>query len=475
MFGWARSRVPPTPIWCNTTEAMRKLQSSPRSILGTSLVGAGLCLVFAACSAGGEDSAVLPVQPGQAGAGSPGGAPGVAGATPGVPDREPGFNLVDGSGGTEAPKGCQQAQREFVPQIPAVFVLVDRSGTMFDSIPNEAGPAVTPWSALRGGVLEVMQELQANVRFGFGAFSGQNLGAQMCRLDAPGVAPSLDNYDAIAALYEPLEKPADSKETPTTLALANAAQQLRDDPTDGDRYILFVTDGEPDYCDDGNNLCPPDSVVGLLQELAAGVDPEGNSAPPIQTLVFGIASPTATIQQSALQSFANAGAGLPVAPFSVNPNPGDPNFIDTTYDQCSGVLGWAADFARTGKTAARGQTVGTYAADPALAGSAPVFRPDPLDQAALTDQIRTALAAVKSCTFDLGEDGVQVDLSREDLGDLARIVVNGNPVPFDADNGWSMLSETTVELGGEACAAWRSPTIETSISFDFPCDIFVPR
>jgi hypothetical protein len=66
-----------------------------------------------------------------------------------------------------------------------------------------------------------------------------------------------------------------------------------------------------------------------------------------------------------------------------------------------------------------------------------------------------------------------VDLTRQDLGELARVVVNGAPVPFDPVNGWSMLSETTVQLEGTACASWRSPTIETSINFDFPCDIFV--
>jgi hypothetical protein len=81
---------------------------------------------------------------------------------------------------------------------------------------------------------------------------------------------------------------------------------------------------------------------------------------------------------------------------------------------------------------------------------------------------------VKSCTFDLGEDDVQVDLTRQDLGQLARIVVNGSPVAFDPVNGWSMSSETTVTLAGEACESWRAPTVQTSISFDFPCDVFVP-
>jgi hypothetical protein len=235
--------------------------------------------------------------------------------------------------------------------------------------------------------------------------------------------------------------------------------------------VLFVTDGEPDYCNNGNLLCPPDSVVGLLQNMAAGTETPGVTAAPITTLVFGVTSPDTTILPSVLQGFANAGAGLGVAPILRTEtevyNP------DNLYDQCNGVPGWAADFALSGKPQVRGETIGTYTTDPLLAGAAPVYRPDPTDQAALTEQIRTALAGVKSCTFDLGEDGVQVDLSRQDLGELARVVVNGAPVPFDPVNGWSMLSETTVQLEGTACTSWRSPTIETSISFDFPCDIFV--
>jgi hypothetical protein len=438
-----------------------------------SVIGVNLCLMIAACSAGGEEQGLLPVRPGEtAGAGNTPagtGGQGVPSAGGGGPD----FDLDDDDAVTSM--GCQQAKREFIPKIPAVFVLVDRSGSMFDPIPVAGGQPVTPWSSLRVGVLDVMRELEAEVSFGFGAFSGKNLGPPECGFDAPGVPPNLENYEAIASLYEPLEKPTDSKETPTTLALANAAKQLRETVTDGDRYILFVTDGEPDYCDDGNSLCPPDSVVGLLQNLAAGIDRAGNSFPPIRTLVFGISSPNANIQQSALQNFANAGAGLPVAFFTPSPNPADPNYFDPTYDQCAGVMGWSSDFATTGKTAARGQTIGTYVTDPTVAGTAPVFRPDPLDQAALTEQIRTALAGVKSCTFDLGEDGVKVDLSRQDLGEKAKIVVNGSPVPFDASNGWAMLSETTIELRGQACTTWRSPTIQTTIDFDFPCDIFVPR
>jgi hypothetical protein len=431
------------------------------------IIGTGLALV-AACGAGGEEQGALTVRPGdtaEPGDNTPAPVGGPNGTNVPSGDENTGF-VTENPEDALTPMGCQQAERSFIPKIPTVFVLVDRSGTMFDPISD----GVSAWTALRGGVLEVMRELDTNVRFGFGAFSGQTV-ANQCELQVPLVPPALDNYQNIATLYEPLDRPIDSKDTPTVLALREVVAELRADTTEGDKYILFVTDGEPDYCNDGNQLCPPDSVVGLLQSLAAGTETPGVTAAPIQTLVFGVSSPQASILPSVLQGFANAGAGLGVAPMLRNETEVyNPNNL---FDQCNGVPGWAADFALSGKPLVRGESIGTYTTDPLLAGNAPVYRPDPTDQAALTEQIRTALAGVKSCTFDLGEDGVQVDLTRQDLGELARVVVNGAPVPFDPVNGWSMLSETTVQLEGTACTSWRSPTVETSISFDFPCDIFV--
>lgn len=361
-----------------------------------------------------------------------------------------------GAANSDPSRGCQQAQRTFIPQIPTVFILVDRSGSMFDE--NPPGSGQNAWGALRRGVLQVIAELQSDVRFGFGAFSGQGATCP----DMPSAAPALDNAEAIAALYGSLERPP-YKDTPTLGALNAVAERLWSDPVEGAKYILFVTDGEPDYCDDGNPLCPPDSVVGRLQRMAAGLDDDGVQNPPIQTLVFGIDSPLSTISPEVLAAFANAGAGQPVAPLVANPT--------GIYDQCNGVPGWAADFATTGKAAIRGATSGDYSP---VGGTATVYRPDPNDQAELVEQIRAALAGVKSCAFDLGGDGVQVDVSRRDLGALAHVTVDGAEVPFDATDGWHMLSGTTVQLEGGACERWRAPG-ETSIAFDFPCDVIVIR
>jgi hypothetical protein len=436
------------------------------------------------CGAGGEGktSTVEPARPaggsGSGGAGAGSGAPVLGGinGNPGVangraPDGPPSI-LGDGTGlnGLDlgepvAAMGCQQAMRSFKPKIPTVFILVDRSFSMFDI--NQQGN--NAWTPLRSGVLQVVADLQSDVRFGFGAFSGQG---NTCP-DMPITKPNLENQAAIASLYNSLDRSM-FKDTPTVAALKLAAQTLWSDAFEGDKYILFVTDGEPDYCDDGNALCPPDSVVGRLQKLALGLDDRGAQQTPIHTLVFGVNSPLTTISPEVLQAFANAGAGQPVQPFRQNPNQAyDPNAM---YDQCNGVVGWAQDFAATGKVAARGQTIGSYIdpTDPlAVAGTTTVYRPDPNDQAALIGQIRAALAGVKSCSFDLAGD-VKVDVARPDLGDKAKITINGNAVPFDVSNGWHMLTETTVQLEGQACAAWRVPG-ETAIAFDFPCDVIVLR
>jgi hypothetical protein len=426
------------------------------------------------CGASGEGKETVVAQPSTTGSGAPtlGGSAGSGSQNPGAPTSDfgagTGLDGLDLGDPVTMSKGCQQASRSFTPKIPTVFLVVDRSNSMFD--PNPPGSNTNSWGLLRSGVLQVVGDLQADVRFGFGAFSGQG---STCP-DMPMTAPELNNAAAISTLYNSLDRSM-YKDTPTVAALTRAAQALWNDGTEGDKYILYVTDGEPDYCDDGNALCPPDSVVGRLQQLVLGVDEQGVMHEPIHTLVFGIKSPLSSVLPETLQAFANAGAGLPVSPPRRDPSP--PYNPNAVYDECSGVAGWAADFALTGKPAVRGQTIGSYIdpTDPLQApGTATVYRPDPTDQAALIQQISAALAGVKSCSFDLAGDGVKVDLSRSDLGALAKININGKAVPFDPSNGWRMLSETTVQLEGQACADWRAPG-QSAIDFDFPCDVIILR
>src|SRR5688572_19569767 len=158
-----------------------------------------LSLAFlSGCGAGGDGGPTSVTQESQPVQGAPtlptGGSGSVA--PPVLGGVGNGFEGVDIG---EAPPmmGCQQASRTFVPNIPTVFILVDRSASMFDV--NQQG--TNAWSPLRTGVLQVISDLQADVRFGFGAFSGQGTTCP----DMPMQAPAINNQPAIATLFNSLE------------------------------------------------------------------------------------------------------------------------------------------------------------------------------------------------------------------------------------------------------------------------------
>jgi hypothetical protein len=419
------------------------------------------------------------VAPFPVGAGS-GGGPGAPGGGAGNSGRGGGAGMAsrpDGGVGFDAGI-CQQASYTFVRKIPTVFMLVDQSGSMFkcrtnggamDATGREcANHADTSWYPLRDGVLQVVQQLQADVRFGFSAFTGEQ-SDMTCPVLMPS-APALNNYAAISSNYNALLPPRKG-ETPTTKALIQVGDLLAADKVNSpaDQFILFVTDGQPDYCDDGNATCPPDSVVGELQDLYTRAA--------IHTFVFGISSPLTTTSGPSLQAFANAGVGQPVkAPLDSNLT------LNAFFDQCNGVPGWAADFTRLhpGVTAVSGDTIGAYAP---VGGTATVYVPDPANQQALVDQLRSVLSGIKNCTFDLTNvNGKAIKVDTTQL-DKANVLIEGTVVPLDDANGWrvncvvpaggTVCAPTQVELTGSACANWRLPA-NNNIEFQFPCEVIVP-
>jgi hypothetical protein len=265
-------------------------------------------------------------------------------------------------------------------------------------------------------------------------------------------------------------------ETPVRQVLETVGGQLVADTSPGDKYILFVTDGEPDYCGDGNALCPPDGVVWQLQRLK-----QMN----ITTLVFGI---KATIAQDlpagVLEAFANAGAGEPT---KVPVRTGAPD-VFALVDQClntganephEAVFEWTKDFlsipanasCAADKNPCRGRSLGVYSA---TAGPTRPYQPDVTNQQALITQLSNALAGVKSCVFDLSNiNGQSIRVDRTRLN-LASVQIEGTTVPLDANstNGWNMISDTQLQLFGSACDMWRDPD-NNNIMFNFPCDVII--
>lgn len=416
----------------------------------SSILGSAVCLAVLGCSAGTSGTGGVDKGNGNNGAG--GSQPNltnvVGGSNSGIGNVG---NVGTGADGTGAGPGmgCQTGGAEFVPKVPTVMLVVDRSGTMFKDAGN-------PWNTLRDGVLEVVQQMNNDVRFGLLAVTGEQQ-AGMCPL-LDEVAPADHNYDALAAKYMSLTAPTKG-ESPGMRGLSRAAEILSADTTEGDKYILFVTDGEQDYCNDGDFACPTDSVVYHLQQLAA----KG-----FKTFVFGLPMKSDDAQQQArypavLQAFADAGMGVPVAP--VLP-PGGQGPIQIFYN-CQGVPDWTAEATAAGTPAM--QPLGTYAT---TSGGAKVFTPDPTNKDALRDEIAKVLSGVKSCTFDIGGD---IKVKQNLLSD-AHVYVQDQEVPLDTTmtNGWYMPTDTQIQLVGPACDNWRMPQ-NTKIDWDFPCKILVPR
>ena len=366
---------------------------------------------------------------------------------------------MSGSGGDTTSAGddaavtdaaCQMATVKFTPKIPTVFVLVDRSGSEFTDATTGT------YFTLQAAVLQVIKSLQGMVRFGFGDFVGDH--SSTCKTVFNSVPIALNNYDAISKQYMtdgPLLPFGTKAETPAADVLPMVKSLLTTDAGDGGKYVLFVTDSQTDFCDDGGPVCPSDAVTYRIQDMyTAGIG----------TMVIGLPTAQSNIASMVLQNFANAGAGQTVAlPSGVGLN----SSMDVA-SQCNSVAAWKA--IGTAASTATGSSLATYGTP---AGTAPVFTPTSTSQAALADQIAAAVNGVKSCTFDLGNVGGQS--IKVDLNQLASAHVclgttcpDTTEVPQDATNGWSMSSATQLTLNGTACDKWRMPA-NNDISFDFPC------
>jgi hypothetical protein len=314
----------------------------------------------------------------------------------------------------------------------------------------------TAWSTLKEAVRSIVAMADNQVRFGFATAWGTNpAGGGMCPslqgMLTDNVPPAIANATAVMAQYDSLAPPSASTtagvkfESPVSASETAVGQALGAITTPGEKYILLVTNGQADYCDDGAVICPLDSTVWRIQQ---------NKTAGITTIVLGIQSTLFSLPSGVLQAYANAGAGEPtVAALPTGLT------VNSLYDQCSGSTGWEVDIAASGKPNVRGTSLGTYST---TAGPSGAFAPTAADEA-------TIAARFKSCTFELAGN-VKVDTSQLNL---AHIAIAGTEVPQDAANGWNMPTATQVVLNGTACTSWRTAGHD-AISFQFPCEIILP-
>jgi hypothetical protein len=366
-----------------------------------------LGVVLTAC---GQDPAARPPS-GNTAAGNTaaaGGAP--AGPIMGADNPQQPVTMVKNP--VPASDDCNKVEIEFAPQVPSVFVLVDRSSSMFER---------SLWSPLKDGVLAVIEQLQGEIRFGFSSYTGQQ-GMQCPQLTT--IVPIADqNYAAIKRAYDAVAKPDFKGETPTSLAIQEVSKTLLKEPKNSPKFIVLVTDGEPDFCDDPNVTCSRDAVVAAAQAAYA----QG-----VGTFIFSIGG---EVDRAHLGDVANAGTGQPVEDRQM-----------AVHYQCP-------------------NSSGTYSP---TSGSAPYFEPDVNDRAALVKTLAATIAGVRSCVFDL-QGKVQIKLM---LADQGVVEIDGQHVPYGEPDGYRMNSETQLELLGASCKRLKQPETKR-VFIDFPCEAVV--
>jgi len=445
---------------------------APRLVAGAAsalLLGA---LALGGCTAGVRQSGVgtggSGGTTGTGGSGASGGTTGTGGHTTGTGGGGGDIVIQTDAGPSDA-AGCQTADVMFNPTNPTVFILVDLSGSEFDTATTGI------FFNLRPAVEQVVMSLQDQVRFGIGSFVGDHATGS-CKLDYSQVAPALDNYQAIKTAYDswgPLQPYGSKADTPMYAAIEMVNATLKADTDTGPKYMMLVTDSETDFCDDGNALCPADAITYLAQSMYA-------QTPSIGTLVVGLPSGLTQISTAVLQNLANAGVGQPIA---IPAGSGASTTTDFWY-QCNGSMttgaAWMSLYSQAGLTGMR--ALANYSA---AAGTATAFTPSDTSTAALVTQISAAINTIpRSCVFQLPTFTIDTTKLNEAQVYLLDKSGNKNVVSLDSSktNGWymdnittnsqGMMTSTTLELFGDACTQLRSQNT-VDIKFNFPCDLVI--
>jgi len=376
---------------------------------------------------------------GQTGTGGAAGQSGHGGAA--------GSGAQTGAGGSGT---CQSTTLAFTSPPSSVLILTDRGGSSFDT-PAAVGalPTTGSFFNVRAAVEDTIAGVQGQYRFGLGVFVGDHTSGA-CQLNYATAPIALNNAAAIAAAYDALGPLSGKADTPASAAITMAQTALLADGV-GSKFLLFITSGATDFCDDGAAACPNDVVVSQLQTMYA-------ASPSIETLVVGLSTASTSLVPGTAATFANAGAGQPTAVAALAPE----NTPSGVYYQCMGVSPWAALFAASKKTAPT--ALGTYAA---ANGTAPLYMAATNGTGDVETQVKAALAAMKSCSFQLTAHSINPAKVTE-----GTVTVGGTNYAEDAANGWSMPSSTVVTLNGAACSSYRQTG--AAVAINFPCDAIVP-
>jgi len=400
---------------------------------------------------------------------SAGGSGGTGGDGTGATGGDAGTAAVGGSAGAAAASGmggmagtdpgiCQHLSALATPQVPTVELVVDTSSSMFQT----ADP--TAWSVLYAaldGAGGVVAGLQDQINFGFTSYKGLMGSSEVdpACAEMTTVEPGLMNFSAIDAVYKKLgadamgvawtlQHPPPKWETPTNYAIAYAVEKLKayDPMPPGPKYILLVTDGNPNTCMHTDPQCGQDLAIKAAQDAhAAGIGLFILGVGDIVTDPNNGCPPSARCGLEHLQDMANAGVGAAVAPAPGCEDPAGPD-CQYRYSGCNPNNTLLATYTAAAPAVGEPFAVDTGAAD----------APAKL-KTALTELLMHAV----SCTFEM-----DVTVTGDPM--LGVVTLDGAPVTYSAPDGWALDADAYhVTLQGGACETYQAGA---TVSIDFPCD-----
>jgi hypothetical protein len=360
-----------------------------------------------------------------------------------------------GGGGTG--NVCDELTVETKPVTPTVLILVDNSSSMFE-------PRAELWDALYSALMTAggpVDTLQAKIRFGFASYKGlTNTGVMdetnpACA-EVTEVPYALDNYAAINTAYTALGTQwmqGIKWETPTGHAITRVTPALVEYVADppGPKFILLVTDGNPNTCRVLDPQCGQDHTIRAVQDAyIAGIGTFVLGIGDIVGANTGCVPAQMRCGVDHLQDIANAGQGQPV----VQPP------AEYVYQPCI-----------AGTQGGGGMLAGTYAAT-----GGTIMPLTATNAAAIAPALEGLLTGFVSCTVDMNA----IVTGNPALGTVTVTPTEGpntgttRPVTNnDMADGWILEGNRyQVTLTGQACEDYKTGA---RVDIQFPCNVAEPR
>ncbi|HTV17651.1 MAG TPA: vWA domain-containing protein [Polyangiaceae bacterium] len=228
--------------------------------------------------------------------------------------------------------GCVAITHRYTSSPPTVLLLIDQSASMRESF----GSGSTRWDVLREAIVDrddgLLTWLDASANIGlitYTSLDGFERGRE-CPI-TQRQAVRLGNADLIREFYASVE-PFPQGDTPTADAIDVAVSALASSGAGPARYVLLLTDGNPDTC------AEPDPQNGLDDAVDAVIRARE------QGIIVKTVGVSPEVERDSLQQMSNAAAGKPLElDYPDDPDAETPLYASTDprqlASQLKGVIG----------------------------------------------------------------------------------------------------------------------------------------